>query len=842
MKATRGFCRQAQTKFSPSDWHPEKFMRSVLSFRHPLPATLTPTMIPPTVKSRALLVSTLTVLALTGLYAQTAPTGAATTRPKTSDDIITLSEFSVKADPDRGYAPSETMTGSRVATKIVDLPYTVNVLTSEFLDDFGIFELADNIVQIGSFTGLDIGGNFFLRGFQSTYQLRDGFFRLGRYGSSNVDRIEIIKGSNAAIYGRTSPGGMINMISKAPKDRQSEKISYNVGDYGTKRITLEATGPVPIEAVGKTSYIVTASQYERNFGQEYARNRNIEYYGALKHTFANGGNLVLSGEYLLQIRHSPNGGSPLINDQKGTAVTTDDEIVGYAKNLAQYNAYGPNSELTRGGSSFTANYDKRLNDIWSVRSSANYYRMRRWDYNSNNGWPTVNINPAVATAPITVVRGAVPSKGQIIEDGGGVQGDILAHYWTNNRKIEHRTLFAADVNDYYRWDPSRSYAAATDPDLLAWNAAARTVTLDPVSFRPISPINYFPKWFDGSKGVSTRIRKQRVTVAGGLIRQQTALFNGDLLTYFGARYDGVRFRHRDFTAPPAGFLPGQLLDKKMNSGLKPNFGVNYKLTPALRVFANYSESYFVEQSGATPTVALPSYVPETAEGYDYGFKGSVLNDRLNFTVSGFYATRHNVSVTEFEETPPGSGTYVTVTRRDGDQLVRGYELDVNYNVTNEVNVGGSWGNVFSIYTNFGSAAPQAVGRRVNGVSPQNGGAYIKYTPSNAAWRGFSTNLNVTHVASTPTQNPNQGDVTAVVGGKVVVLRSTNQWRIRTPSYTLWNFGIRYKLPYNLARMDHTLAVNINNLFDLDYLRANSIPGDRRSIFFTYTLGHSGARR
>ena len=705
--------------------------------------------------------------------------------------MIQLSEFSVKADPNRGYAPSETMTGSRVATKIVDLPYTVNMLTSEFLEDFGIFELADNIVQIGSFTGLDIGGSFNLRGFASTYQLRDGFFRLGRYGSSNIDRMEIIKGSNAAIYGRSSPGGMVNMISKAPKDRQSEKLSYNFGDYGTQRITLEATGPVKI--LPKTYYILTLSQYQRDFGQPYARNRNFEYYAAVKHTFDNGANLLVSAEYLLQQRHSPNSVAPLINDQKGTAATTDDQIVGYARALARnWNAYGPTSELNRGASSYTTTYDKRLNDIFSVRASGNYYLARRWDYNSNNSWPTVNINPAVAGTPITVVRGAVPSKGQIIEDGGGVQSDLLAHYWTNNRKIEHRTLAAIDFNDYYRWDPSRSYAAATDPDLIAWSTAARSVTLDPNTLEPISPINYFTKSFDGSKGVSTRIRKQRVSVVGGLIRQQTALFNGALLAYAGARMDSVRFRHRDFTAPPAGYAPGQLLDKSMQSGAKPNLGVNYKLTQNLRLFANYSESYFVPQSDATATVALSDYAAETAKGYDYGFKGSFLEDRLSFTVSGFYATRKNVSVSDSVETPPGSGSYVSVTRRDGDQLVRGFEADVNYNITNEINVGGSYGNVYSIYTDFGSAFPEAVGRRVN--------------------------------------------------GELVVTRSTTQWHLRTPSYTLWNFGARYRYAPAGSRLDHTFAININNAFNLDYLRANKIPGDLRSVFFTYTINHSGGKR
>ena len=105
----------------------------------------------------------------------------------------------------RGYIASESMTGSRVATPIRELPFSVNVLTSEFFDDFALFELNDNVAYIGSFTGLDQGGGFNLRGFNATAQLRDGFFRLGRYGSSNVDRIEVIKGPNAAIYGQTSP-------------------------------------------------------------------------------------------------------------------------------------------------------------------------------------------------------------------------------------------------------------------------------------------------------------------------------------------------------------------------------------------------------------------------------------------------------------------------------------------------------------------------------------------------------------------------------------------------------------------------------------------------------------
>lgn len=777
----------------------------------------------------------------TTLHSQTAPASSA---EKKSDDIISLSEFNVSAESNRGYIAAETMTGSRVKTQIADLPYTVNVLTSEFFEDFGIFELSDNVTQIGGFTGLDVGGGFNLRGFGSTSQLRDGFFRLGRYGSSNVDRMEIIKGSNAAIYGRTSPGGMLNMVSKQPKSRESQRLSFNYGDEGTQRVTMETTGPVYKGSFGKTAYILTGSHYQKEFDMEYARNRNQEYYLALSHDFKDGSNLFLSLEYFLQIRHSPNSAAPLITDLKGTASNLDDEAIGYAKNLASYNAFGPVSQLDRGNTGLNAVYDKKLTSVWSTRIAANRYWARRWDFNQNTGWGAFNINPAPAangTIPaITTARGATPNTTRIIEDGGGFQGDMLAHYWTNNKTLEHRTLVTLDINDYYRWDPSLNYAGATNPDLVAWNAV-RTVTLDRTTLAPAGPIAYFLKPLDPTIGQKTRHQKRRTTVFGGLLRQQTSFFNGRLLTFAGARFDAVRFRDRDFIGF-AGYVPGTMIDKKVDF-TKPNFGFNYKVTPGFRIYASYSESYFVSQNDNAQAHFDPTFKSEVANGYDYGFKGALFNERLNYTVSGYYAIRNNVSVTEIEETPLGSGNFVQIARRDGDQLVRGYEIDVNWRVTDEVSVGGSWGHIYSIYTDFGSAFPLAVGRRVNGISPQNGSAYVKWAASSGSrFKGFSANLGVTYVSSTPTEAPNAGDTYATLAnGTRVVTRSTNQWRLRVPSFNLWSIGMRYKLPSKGA-IDHTVALNINNLFDREYLRANRLIGEPRAIFLSYTINRTGARR
>src|SRR3954464_4203102 len=81
-----------------------------------------------------------------------------TAKPASAKEaVVELSPFEVKSQENRGYVAAETMTGTRVATQIKDLPYTVNVLTSEFFQDFGMFQLDDTLTQVGGLTSLDIG-------------------------------------------------------------------------------------------------------------------------------------------------------------------------------------------------------------------------------------------------------------------------------------------------------------------------------------------------------------------------------------------------------------------------------------------------------------------------------------------------------------------------------------------------------------------------------------------------------------------------------------------------------------------------------------------------------------
>jgi iron complex outermembrane receptor protein len=766
------------------------------------PVTMTPSIL------RKIAVIACASLTTLSTLAQTPAAADSAADPK-NDETIRLSPFEVKAENNRGYIASESMTGSRVATPIRELPFSVNVLTSEFFDDFALFELNDNVAYIGSFTGLDQGGGFNLRGFNASAQLRDGFFRLGRYGSSNVDRIEVIKGPNAAIYGQTSPGGMLNMISKKPRKNRSVSLSGYVGSYDTNREVFEATGP--IGALGDTSYITTIGFYERGYETPMATLRNKEGYVAVDHKFSDKSSLLLQAEYFSRVVHSPTSSAPYILNDQNTTTANDDKIVGIAKELGTLQQFGTKSELIRSMTAFTGTYEKAFNTVLSARVSGNYFRARRWDFNQNVSAPNVNQRTLIMS------RGATPNRGFIFEDGGGVQADMLAHYFLGNRAVENRTLLTFDFNDYYRYDPNWNIAGA---DLAAWTPI-RNITVSPDLKSAVGEIRYLPVPFDFAKSTPGRRNKNRTRDIGALLRHTAGFIDGKLLVFGGGRVDRISYSLTDLAANRRG--------KFTFTEFKPNLGTSYAVTPNLRVYANYSESFFPNQQFITAASITPDYQSETADGYDYGFKGTFLDDRLNFTATAFRINRQNVVVQELD-----LNTGLLVNRPEGNQLVQGFELDLNWRMTDELSFGGSYGYVDSKITEFG-VRTMSIGRSAARVSPQNGGVYLKYEPRQGALRGFSTNIGVVYQAETPTEGPDSGDTYSAAG---VFLRSTDQWSMTVPAFTVVNVAMRYTFaPSGQSSFKHTLGLNVNNVADKFYLQPNRQVADRRSIFVSYKIAY-----
>ncbi len=138
-----------------------------------------------------------------------------------------------------------------------ETPQAIQVLDGELLQDLGVtklegaLELASGIAKQNNFGGL--WDSFAVRGFAGDENFPSGFlvngFNGGRgYGgprdASNIDRIEVLKGPNSALFGRGEPGGTVNIITKKPKFKTEGSVGISAGSYDTYRVEGDITGPI----------------------------------------------------------------------------------------------------------------------------------------------------------------------------------------------------------------------------------------------------------------------------------------------------------------------------------------------------------------------------------------------------------------------------------------------------------------------------------------------------------------------------------------------------------------------------------------------------------------------
>lgn len=106
------------------------------------------------------------------------------------------------------------------------------------------------------------------RGFPTPQLVRNGVgsFTYNSIDPANLERIEVIKGPSATLFGSTisSFGGLFNRVTKKPFDFFKGEVSYSAGDWDLNRFTADINTPINEE---KTALfrINTALHSERSF-------------------------------------------------------------------------------------------------------------------------------------------------------------------------------------------------------------------------------------------------------------------------------------------------------------------------------------------------------------------------------------------------------------------------------------------------------------------------------------------------------------------------------------------------------------------------------------------------
>ncbi len=225
--------------------------------------------------------------------AQTAAAPAATDDKK-KDEVVTLSPFTVTTDKDTGWGATNSISGSRVNTAIKDIPIAINVITNEFINDIGATDLRDSLKYVAGIqtqTQNDLGQAVYgpggvnnpegvtsninnvqmkIRGFITQNTLRDGFYRGNFTDSVNIERIEVVEGPNALLYGTGNFGGVVDYLTKQPLDHQQSEATFSYGSYNFMRATIDSTGP--LSQNGKFGYRVTGAWESSETNIDYQKN------------------------------------------------------------------------------------------------------------------------------------------------------------------------------------------------------------------------------------------------------------------------------------------------------------------------------------------------------------------------------------------------------------------------------------------------------------------------------------------------------------------------------------------------------------------------------------------
>jgi iron complex outermembrane receptor protein len=159
------------------------------------------------------------------------------------------------------------VTTRRREESLQDVPISVSAITSEQIERQGISDLADVVksqpsVQFDQAYGpsdnrITIRGLSNTRGRSNVAFLVDGIdvttenliaagsgLLANRRLLTDVERIEIVKGPQSALYGRAAFAGAISYVTKEPGDEFEGRVSVDLGDYGRRTIDAAVGGPI----------------------------------------------------------------------------------------------------------------------------------------------------------------------------------------------------------------------------------------------------------------------------------------------------------------------------------------------------------------------------------------------------------------------------------------------------------------------------------------------------------------------------------------------------------------------------------------------------------------------
>ena len=159
-------------------------------------------------------------------------------------EVITLTPFQVGAGDNTGWAPSETLAGTRFKTKLADLASQIDVFTLDFMEEFGFTsiesasvyslnienstEFVNNVESKGGGEG-----DLRVRGIGQARRTREFFAANSRSDNYNLERVTLASGPNPMMFGIGAPTGAVDSSLARPiMNRNTRQLKTQFDSFG----------------------------------------------------------------------------------------------------------------------------------------------------------------------------------------------------------------------------------------------------------------------------------------------------------------------------------------------------------------------------------------------------------------------------------------------------------------------------------------------------------------------------------------------------------------------------------------------------------------------------------
>ena len=507
------------------------------------------------------------------------------------DAISVTSDYESATGPVDGYRATRSSSATKTDTAIRDIPQSISVIPVSVLNDLGsisverALDFAGGVSKQNNFGGLTLY-EYSVRGFTTSEFYKDGFSANRGYPSTpdvvSIERIEVLKGPAASLYGRGDPGGTVNIVTKKPRPEAFATLHTSAGSWDRYRTALDVNTPLD-EDGNVLSRVNLAVEDGQSFRDHVDRER-VFVAPSFSWQLNPDTTLLVESEF---VRHRSTFDRGIVAPNNVWSGVSRSTFLGE-----------PNDgDIDNHNNLLQAALEHHLNDAWKLRLASHYKQGKLWGFASE---------ARALNADGHTVNRRYRERDNDWHDSI-TQLELRGLFDTG--PWQHELLIGSEYENYRK------------------NERVTTIAGSPYAIDIFQPVYGQPK--PGGARSGTDFFEHVESRALNL--QDQILFTDTLRGMLGARLERFEQSIDDHTRNST--------SRQHHDALTQRAGLLYQLTPEIGLFANASTS-FKPNNGLD--AAGRSFDPEEGVGYEIGIKSELFDDRLSSTLAAFHIEKKNV--------------------------------------------------------------------------------------------------------------------------------------------------------------------------------------------------------